>query len=442
MELPKDIQMIMNTLEQASFQVYVVGGAVRDLLMGRPTTDWDLTTDATPEQILELFPDGYSNNQFGTVGIPHLDGVVEITTMRREGEYKDSRRPDSVEWTSKIEEDLARRDFTMNAIAMGSKGELIDPFEGQLDIEKKLIKAVGDPHKRFQEDALRLMRAVRLAAQLGFTIDPPTWEAVKTQKDLIKNISWERIRDELLRLVVSDAAEHGIKQLQESGLLDIILPEMTPAFGLQQGGEKHDRQYDVGEHLIAAMKFTPTTDPIIKLAALLHDIGKPPTHKVKNGSDTFYGHEIVGAKMVAVIAQRLRLSRKDSERLETLVRYHMFSVGEKQTDSALRRFVKNVGLQNLEDMMALREGDRLGGGTASATSWRLEQFKERIQKLLVKPFTVKDLEINGEDVMKELNIPAGRKVGEILDALFKEVEKDASKNKKDYLLKRLNEIGS
>ncbi len=440
MELPKDIQMIMNTLKKAGVQVYVVGGAVRDFLMEKPTKDWDLTTDATPEQILELFPDGYSNNQFGTVGIPHLDGVVEITTMRREGLYKDSRHPEEVQWTDKIEEDLARRDFTMNAVALSADGQLVDPYQGQKDISDKVIRAVGDPNVRFQEDALRLMRAVRFAAQLGFTIEEKTWEAVKTNHQLIKNISWERIRDELLKLIVSEHAAHGMEQLKTSGLLEIILPEVMPAFGLKQEGEKHDRKYDVGEHLIATMQFTPTTDPILKLAALLHDIGKPPTHRVKDGNDTFYGHEIVGAKMVAVIAQRLKLSRKDSDRLEKLVRNHMFSVNEKQTDAALRRFVKNVELTNLEDIMALREGDRLGGGTANATSWRLEQFKERIQKLLIKPFTVKDLEINGEDVMKELNIPAGRKVGEILDALFAEVVEDASKNNKEYLLKRLKEL--
>ncbi len=445
-QLPEKIQTIIKKFEQSDHQIYLVGGVVRDLLLQRDHQDWDLTTSATPEQMLTLLQDlsgfegePFYNNQFGTVGLPFEDGVIQITTMRKEGVYKDSRHPEEVFWTEKIEEDLARRDFTVNAMAL-NKDILIDPFAGQDDLEHKVIKAVGDPNKRFEEDALRLLRAVRFASQLGFMIESSTWQAIIQNKQLLEHISWERIRDELLKILVSEFAVEGMTLLRTSGLLEIILPEVTACFGVAQDGENHDRKYDVGDHLIQTMKYTPSNDPIVKLAALLHDIGKPKTFKVRDGNPTFYHHEIEGAKMSSKIAERLRLSKKDSQRLETLVRFHMFSVDEKQTDSALRRFIKNVGKENLEAMMAIREGDRLGGGTATATSWRLEQFKERIAQLLIKPFTVADLAIDGHDVMAELSLPAGRKIGELLNQLFEEVVEDASKNNREYLLKRLTEI--
>lgn len=438
MDIPLEIKSVMDQFHQAGFQVYLVGGVVRDLLLKRPHADWDLTTDATPEQIMELFPDGFSNNQFGTVGVDTKQGVVQITTMRKEGKYLDARHPSEVSWTKNLEEDLARRDFTINAMAWDEK--IIDPFSGQADLTKKVIKAVGDADKRFNEDALRLIRAIRFASQLGFIIEEKTWQAIIKNKDLLTIISWERIRDELLKIIVADFAEEGIRMLKSSGLLEIILPEVIPSFGIEQSGEKHDRTYDIGEHLILTMKHTPSTDPVVKLAGLLHDIGKPKTLKIKDSNTTFYHHEHVGADMVKRIALRLRLSKKDSDKLFKLVRFHMFPVDERQTDSALRRFITNVGVENIDDIMALREGDRIGGGTANATSWRLEQFKERVQKLLTKPFTVKDLKVNGKDVMETLNIPAGRKVGEILDQLFAEVLEDAEKNNKEYLLKRIKEI--
>ncbi len=437
--LPPEVQDIITTLKQAGYQVFLVGGVVRDLLLNRPHSDWDLTTNATPEQMLQLFPDSHNNNQFGTVGIPLENGVVQITTMRQESDYQDSRHPDSVTWTNKIEEDLARRDFTINAMALDGS-TLVDPFNGQQDLQDKIIKAVGEPEKRFQEDALRLLRAIRFSSQLGFQIDNDTWQAILQNKDLLKNISQERIRDELLKIIVSQYADQGMIMLKSSGLLEIILPEVIAGFEIMQQGPRHARKYNIGEHLIASMCFTPTTDPIVKLAALLHDIGKPKTLRMKDGNTTFYHHEMVGAEMALEITKRLKLSAKEQERIYTLVRYHMFPVNENQTDSALRRFIKNIGIENIEPMMAIREGDRLGGGTASPTSWRFEQFKERIQQLLIKPFSINDLKINGHDVMETLNIPASRKIGEILNQLFEEVIEDPSKNDKEYLLKRLPEF--
>ncbi len=439
-QLPEKVQQILETVSQAGFQIYIVGGAVRDLLMGREINDWDFTTDAKPEEILKLFPDGFYDNKFGTVGIPSDLGVLEITTMRKEGIYKDARHPSEVSWTNKIEEDLARRDFTVNALAL-SREKMVDPFNGCQDIEKKNIRAVGNPDQRFKEDALRLMRAIRIATQLGFEIEEKTFQAIRENAELIKEISGERIRDELFKILASPNPYIGIVKLREAGILQIILPELERTFGISQEGPKHARSYDIGEHSFLTLKETPTQDPLVRLAALLHDIGKPDTVEVEpDGNVTFYNHDVAGGKLVWEISQRLHLSKKQSDKLYKLVRWHLFSVDEKQTDAAIRRFIKKVGLENIEDMMALRVGDRLGGGTQKAVSWRMEKFTERIHQVLQKPFTVSDLKISGNDVMQTLKIQPGPKVGEILDTLFAEVLEDASKNNREYLLKRIKEV--
>jgi len=233
----------------------------------------------------------------------------------------------------------------------------------------------------------------------------------------------------------------GIIKLREAGILQIILPELERCFGIIQEGPKHDRVYDIGEHSLLSLKHTPSTDPLTRLAALLHDIGKPDTvETAQDGNVTFYNHDVVGGKIVIAIAKRFNLSKKQADKLYRLVRWHLFSVDENQTDAAIRRFIKNVGLENIEDMMAVRVGDRLGGGTEKAISWRMEKFSERIIEVLKKPFSISDLKVNGNDVMKTLNIPPSRKVGEILKLLFKEVLEDASKNNRDYLLARINSL--
>lgn len=451
-QLPEKVKEIINKFQKNRFQVFIVGGGVRDLLMGKKVTDWDFTTDAKPEEILKLFPEGFYDNKFGTVGIPAKNtsevgsdssevNVFEITTMRKEGVYQDFRHPVEVSWTNNIEEDLARRDFTINAIAMHSDGKLVDPFDGQTDINKKLIRAVGDPNKRFEEDALRLIRAIRIATQLGFEIEEETFKAIKQNAKLIKNIASERIRDELFKLLAAGHPETGVEKLREAGILQIILPELEKCFGLQQEGPKHDRIYDIGEHSLQSLKFCPSSDPLVRLATLLHDIGKPDTVAVSADKNvTFYNHDLVGGKLILQIAKRFNLSKKQTDKLYMLVRWHMFTLDEKQTDSAIRRFIKNVGVENIEDMLAVRVADRLGGGTVNAVSWRMEKFKERIKQVLKKPFSVADLKINGNDVMKELNIKPGPKVGKILEKLFQEVLEDNSKNKREYLLKRAKEI--
>ncbi len=440
-KLPTEVKLILDKFQNAKFQIYIVGGAVRDLLMEKSVTDWDFTTDAKPEEILKLFPEGFYDNRFGTVGVSSDLGVLEITTMRKEGIYKDYRHPIDISWTNKIEEDLARRDFTINAIALSPDDKIVDPFQGQDGIQNKNIKAVGDPNQRFKEDALRLMRAVRIATQLGFEIEKNTFQAIKENDNLIKEIANERVRDELFKILASENPYMGIVKLRESGLLQIILPELEDCFGIVQEGPKHDRIYDIGEHSLLSLKHTPSNDPLVRFAALLHDIGKVNTVKTApDGNVTFYNHDTVGGHLILKIAKRFNLSKKQSDKLFKLVRWHLFTVDENQTDSAIRRFIKNVGLENIDDMMALRVGDRLGGGTQRAVSWRMEKFGERIKQVLKKPFSISDLKINGKDVMKALNIKPGPKVGEILNKLFEEVLEDASKNNKTYLLERIRQI--
>lgn len=440
-KIPQDIKDLMDKFTQAGYQIYLVGGSVRDLLMNRPVKDWDFTTDAKPEEILKIFPEGFYDNKFGTVGIPVDNQIFEITTMRRESEYKDFRHPAEIVWTNKIEEDLARRDFTINAMALSLQGKLVDPHKGQEDIRNGLIRAVGDPNKRFKEDALRLMRAIRISTELNFTIEENTQQALKENARLISQVAYERIRVELFRILGSDNAYEGIKKLREAGILQIILPEVERTFGVVQQGPKHAREYEIGEHSLLTLLHTPSKDPLVRLAALLHDIGKPDTVATeKDGNVTFYNHDVAGGRLALQVAKRFNLSKKETDKLYRLVRWHLFTVDENQTDSAIRRFIKNVGLENIADMLALRIGDRLGGGTQKAVSWRMEKFQERIEQVLRKPFSVTDLKINGNDVMKVLNIPPGRKVGEILDQLFQEVLEDSSKNDREYLLKRLQEI--
>lgn len=439
---PPFVLKIFDTFHDAGFEIYVVGGIVRDLLLDRPLGDWDFTTNATPEEILKLFPDGFYNNIFGTVGIQDesSEKPYEITTYRRDVGYSDKRHPDRVEWGLSLEEDLARRDFTIGAMALDRAANLIDPYEGQKDLSQKVVRAVGDPITRFDEDSLRMMRAVRIATELGFTIEDKTFEAIKHHAGSLPTVSSERIRDELLKIMASDFPAGGVLLLRSGGLLPLILPQVERAFGVEQKSPKRHHIYDVGIHLVESLKHTPSKDPLVRLATLLHDIGKVDTQKVlKSGVITFYNHEVVGARMTREIADSLKLSKKQKDKLWVLVRWHQFTVDDRQTDSAIRRFIRNVGHENLQDMIDLRVGDRLGGG-AQETSWRLEKFKERIEEVQHQPFSVKDLKVNGRDVMEILGVPSGPKVGEILNNLFAEVEQDVSKNEREYLIGMLEKI--
>lgn len=451
-KLPEFVLQILEKFQGNGFEIYIVGGAVRDLLMKREIKDWDLTTNATPQEILTLFPDAFYNNKFGTVCIPDeskTTEIYEVTTFRREIGYSDKRHPDKVVWGETLQEDLGRRDFTINAIALGvrpegkkareqegNKFEIIDPFHGQKDLEAKLIRAVGDPYKRFSEDALRMMRAVRIATQIGFTIEEKTFEAVKINAGLIDQIAGERVRDELFKILETDSPADGINLLLSTELLGKIMPELSKGYGLAQA--KH-HIYDVYTHSEMSLKFCPSKDPLVRLATLLHDVGKPIVVKGEGEARTFYNHEVAGASIAANFANRIRLSKDQKEKLVTLVRWHQFSVDERQTDSAIRRFIKNVGKENLDDILAVRTGDRLGGG-ARETSWRLEKYKKRIEEVQKQPFLVADIKVNGKDVMEILNTTPGPMVGRILNQLFEEVVEGKIKNQRTSLLKRIEEI--
>ncbi len=449
--IPQEILEIYEKFRSAKLEAYLVGGCIRNLLLQKDVKDWDFTTNATPEQILKLFPNGFYDNKFGTVGVPvninKTKLVIEITTFRTEHGYSDRRRPDKVEWGQTIEEDLARRDFTINAIALHPKPyplppKIIDPFDGQKDIKDKIIRAVGDPKKRFKEDALRLIRAIRIATEYGFSIETKTWEEIISDAHLIKEVSSERVRVEFLRILASQRAYDGTMLLKNSDLLKYILPELLEGVNISQVRPGRHHVSDVFTHNILSLKFCPSADPIVRFATLLHDIGKPRVEKRdERGLVIFHNHEIVGARIVREICDRLRFPRKDRDKIVNLIRWHMFTVDEKITDAAVRRFIRRVGVENVKDMMDLRIGDRLGGGTQTAESWRLKLFKKRIEnQLKPAPFSINDLAIDGHDVMKELNIKPGPKVGEILQKIFEEVDEDLSKNKKEYLLKRIKEI--
>lgn len=442
--LPDFVQDFMKQFTDAGYQIYVVGGTVRGLVMDVATTDWDFTTSAKPQEIMKLFPHSFYNNSFGTVGIPIERGsetmIFEVTTFRKESGYSNVRHPDKIEWADRVEEDLARRDFTINAMAFDGK-DLLDPLHGQDDIAQKLIRAVGDPEKRFSEDALRLVRAIRQAAQLGFYIEEATRKSIQKNAHLITKISWERIRDEFFKILVSAHPAEGILFLRSNDLLKYILPEVDACFAVDQKSPERHHIYDVGTHLVESLRNCPSPEVITRFAALIHDIGKPETYQKdpQTGIITFYNHEIVGEQMARKIADRLKLSKEDKSQLVTLVRHHQFTVTENQSDKALRRFIRQIGVENIDEMLALRTGDRLGSG-ARETSWRTELFKKRLLDVQHVPFTVHDLKITGHDVMEKLQMKPGPQVGEILNELFQEVDDEKVQNDSEALLKRLEEL--
>ncbi len=455
MNIPQPVKEIYKILEKAGYDTYFVGGCVRNILLKKEVKDWDMTTNATPEQMMELFPDTFYDNQFGTVGVPFEEeetkGVVEITTFRSESGYSDRRHPEKVEWGKTIKEDLQRRDFTINAMAiqLSESGalqtdEIVDPFHGKEDLEHSIIRAVGNPNERFKEDALRLMRAIRFAAQLGFTIEEKTWESIQQDATLLPAISPERIHDELLKILESEYPYEGIMLLKKGKLLEYILPELLEGIGISQTRPGRHHIFDVFTHNILALKECPATNAVVRFATLIHDVGKPRVaSQDQNGFVIFYNHEIVGSRMAYAICERLRFSKKDRDKIVKLIRWHMFTVDEHITDAAVRRFIRRIGVDNVKDMIDLRIGDRLGSGIPEerAESWRLKKFKARIEEQLQPgPFSIKDLAINGNDIMKELQMKPGPRIGEMLQKLFEEVDEDLHKNTRDYLLERVKEL--
>ncbi|OGJ41387.1 MAG: hypothetical protein A2378_02920 [Candidatus Pacebacteria bacterium RIFOXYB1_FULL_44_10] len=450
--IPSPVAEIIKRFVVAKYEIYIVGGAVRDILLKRAVNDWDFTTNATPDQIRALFGDSFYDNEFGTVGVAgkylgdaeNPEEVYEITTFRSEGLYSDHRRPDQVVWGSSLDEDLQRRDFTINAMAIGIHDgafHLYDPYEGKKDLEAKTIRAVGNPSERFGEDGLRMMRAIRFGAQLGFSIEIETLNAIQAHAGELHHISWERIRDEFLKILASSYPEQGLQLLDSTGLLATILPEFLDTRGVEQS--RH-HIYDVWTHTIKAVQSCPSTDPIVRLSVLLHDIGKPQTARLENTKEgkiwTFFNHEVVGARIAKRVADRLRLSKREAQRVFTLVRWHMFVYDRHMTDAYIRRFIRRVGIENIPDMLALREADRVGSGS-NRTSWRLEELKERVEGQLHQPFSIRDMVVDGEDVMRSLRIKAGPKIGQILKTLFQEVLDDPSKNTREYLLGMIEKLG-
>lgn len=423
-------QKALDKLQQAGFSAYLVGGCVRDLLLNKIPKDWDIATSAKPEQIQKLFPKHFYDNKFGTVTI--LPSKIEITTFRKEAKYTDKRHPDKIEFTDNIKEDLKRRDFTINALAYDGQ-ELIGKLE-------KKIRAVGDPEKRFQEDALRLIRAVRFSVQLGFKIEEKTKKAIKKHAGLLKFIAQERIKEEFKKIIMSENPKLGIELLYKLDLLKIIIPELI--VGVDIGQNKH-HIYTVYEHSLRSAQAAADKKYglEVRLAALFHDIAKPEVKEGEGPDSSFINHDIVGAKWTSRILRRLRFEKKIINKVYILVRRHMFlSDPEKVTESGARRLLRKAGPENIQDLINLRIADRLGSGVPKARPYRLRHFEYLLDKVARDPIDESMLKINGNDVLQILQIKPGPKVGLLLRALLNEVLDNPKKNKKEYLGKRLKEL--
>ena len=454
LSIPKEVSAILGVLDDAGFEAYAVGGCVRDLIIGRDPKDWDVTTDARPEKILELFPDSFYENDFGTVGVktePFLTNgrldrehdIVEVTTYRTESGYSDKRRPDEVSFVTNLREDLARRDFTINTIALGSDGSITDPFHGQDDIRNKTIRTVGQPEERFGEDALRMMRAIRLFAELrnpeaesgrNWTIESETLDAIREQADFLSHVSPERIRDEFSRIILSDSPAEGVDLLRETGLLSHIVPELEEGVGI---GQNLHHTYEIYDHNLRSLRACRSKKFDVRLAALLHDIGKARTKRGHGKRATFHNHEHVGARMTRSILRRLRYPREVVDRTTLLVSRHMFyyNVGE-VTESSVRRLIRRTGLENMKDLIELRIADRLGSGVPKAKPYKLRHLEYMIEKVSGDPVSVGMLKIGGRDLMEELGMEPGPKIGAILDVLLAEVIENPKRNTREYLLDR------
>jgi len=438
MEIPKEIKNVLERMDRNNFEAYLVGGCVRDMLRRVEPMDWDIATNANPEEIQRVFPDSFCNNAFGTVTV----SGVEITPFRTEEKYSDKRHPDKVEWAKTIEEDLSRRDFTVNAMAMKVDLKVIDPFKGKRDLEKKMVRAVGKAEDRFGEDALRMMRAVRFATVLGFKIEKKTLKAIKENLTWIGVISKERIRDELMKIITSSRAAEGIELLRELGILTYVIPELEENYGVAQN--KH-HLYNCYEHAVRSLDFAAKKgfNNYVRMAALLHDIGKPQTKRGEGKEATFYNHEIVGAKITEKILKRLRFSKKDSEKIVKLVRYHLFYYNvDEVTESSVRRLARRVGLDSIDELLQLRMADRIGSGCPKAEPYKLRHLRYIIEKVSKDPISVKKLKVSGENVMNILKIKPGAKIGQILDILLDYVLTDPKKNTKDFLEGEIKKLGS
>ncbi len=446
MKIPETIKKIIKKLESEGFEAYMVGGCVRDILRGESPVDFDIATSAIPKEIGSIFKNSFTDNNFGTVTLIIEEEEeenlqeVQITPYRTEKGYKDKRHPDEVSFTKSIQEDLKRRDFTVNAMAMGLDGVIIDPYKGKKDLGEKVIRAVGDPEERLAEDGLRLMRAVRLATTLDFSIEKETEEAIKRNSHLLQEISRERIRDELIKIIMTEKAAEGVEGLRKLDLLDQFLPEILEGYKVAQN--KH-HVYDCYEHSIQSLKYAAKKGfgMHVRMAALLHDIGKPRVKEGEGENATFYNHEIVGARITREVLKRLKFKKKDIEKITLLVRYHLFyyNVGE-VSESSVRRLLKNVGKENIEELLEVRMADRIGSGVPKAEPYKLRHMRYLIDKVSQDPISVNMLKVGGDDVMKIMGVPPGKIIGEVLNILLIDVINDPSLNKKETLKKKIEEM--
>ncbi len=461
-----------SVFEKNGFEAYLVGGAVRDLMLKKTASDHDVATNATPEQVMDMFrfviPTGIAH---GTVTVHfkykgHTE-EIEVTTFRTESEYSDGRHPDKISYAATIEEDLSRRDFTMNAIAVNLKdGKIVDPFHGRRDIRKKIIRTVGNPNERFMEDGLRPIRALRFASQLKFCIEKDTFSEIRKPEiqKKITSISIERFRDEFLKMLKSEKPSVGLKLMEETGIMKLFIPEFEICRGCVQGDERGFHDFDVMDHLIYACDGAPKDDYKVRLAALFHDIAKPYCKRIidseknivskdpkavaeENQLYTFYNHDLEGAKITEKILRRLKFSNEEIADVSHLVKNHMFHYESSWSDAAVRRFIVRVGLEYIDELFDLRVADVYGMHNAevnlrnSTTTENLLELTDRINAITAKQnaLSLKDLAVNGKDLI-ENGIPAGKKLGLILNELFETVLEDPVMNEKEKLLSLAKKI--
>ena len=433
--IPAAVDDLLGTIRGAGHAAYVVGGSLRDVVLGREPEDWDLASEALPEEVVALFPDAVYENQFGTVAVRRDGQHYEITTFRIDHDYADFRRPHHVEFGDTVEEDLARRDFTVNAMAWGARpGEtpaLIDPYGGALDARAKVLRAVGDPATRFEEDALRMIRAVRLATTLEFAIDGDTLAGIRTRAELVRHLSGERIAAELDKLLAAATPSIGLRLLSETGLLAGISEDLAAQRGIAQNKVPGE---DLWDHTLRSVDASPASRPAVRLAALLHDIGKPATF----ADGHFLGHDAVGADLAGAFLDQLHAPRSARGRIVELVRLHMFSYEANWSDAAVRRFIGKLhgfGDGFLDDLLVLRAADNVGSGLP-ANAGRLDELRARIATELAAEAVLdrKGLVVDGDDLMAELGLEQGPRLGRILDELVERVIADPAANDRPTLL--------
>lgn len=450
LSVPQEVIDLHQKMRDAGFEAWLVGGCVRDLLLGRTPKDWDITTNATPEQIQATFDNTFYENSYGTVGVvtesedPRLK-VIEITPYRIEGKYSNARHPDEVTFSDKLDDDLERRDFTINAIAYDpSTDELVDRHGGQDDLKRRVIVTVGDPLLRFEEDALRMLRAVRLSAELDFVIDAATAAGIAQHAAQLEKISSERIRDELSRTLMSPRPMQALYVAQKLGILKYILPELEEGIGCAQN-QAHS--FDVFEHLMRSLQHAADQEwPLeIRLAALFHDVGKPATREWSEEKKdwTFHGHDVVSARMAKRILSRLHYPNDTVDIVVMLIRWHMFfSDPDQITLAAVRRTIARVGAENIEKLLNLRVCDRIGTGRPKAHPFRLRKYMSMIDEAMRDPVSVGMLKLDGQSLMEKTGEKPGPRIGWILHTLLEEVLDDPIKNSEEYMEKRANELSA